>query len=180
MPEEVEPVVIEPLEIFAGDSIHFVKTLADFPASMWTLAYRMLSQQGAVAITLTATADNEDYDVTVARSTTASWTPGEYWMIGYVYSATERVQVYAERIAVKPDPATVTNFDGRTYPERMLALIEKVIEEGVIRETISYSYGGVSVQVQSMQDAFTIRAWLIAEVKWEKQGKPAQVLTRFF
>ena len=174
------PLPHEPLEIFAGDSISFTKTLANYPATDWSLTYRILSKQGATPITISATADGNDFSVSVDKTTSASWTPGDYWMIGFVSTSTERVQIYSEKLIINPDPAAVSNYDGRTYPEKMLELIEKVIAEGVIRETISYSYGGVSCTVQSMQDAFTIRAWLIAEIKWQQSGKPQVVVTRFF
>lgn len=172
----------EPLEIFAGDSIHFTKTLADYPAGTWTLAYRILSQKGAADIDATATASGTDFDVTVARATTALWTPGEYHLIGYVTYLTERVQIYSGRFSVKPDPATVDHYDGRTYLERILALIEEVIEKGVIRDVIRYSYGGASSEVQTMKDAFDARDRIkaaIAQEAAQASGKQRRILTKF-
>jgi len=172
----------EPKEIFAGDSIHFTKTLNDYPASTWTLAYRLLKQAGGEAETLTATADGDDYDIEVAASATADYVPGEWWMIGYVTSGTERVQIYSGKLTIRPDPATVTSYDGRTYLERVLALLEEVIEKGVIRETIRYSYGGVTSEVVSMKDAFDARDRIKAAVAQEAaaaSGQQRRILTKF-
>jgi hypothetical protein len=172
----------EPVEIFAGDSIHFTKTLSDYPAGTWTLAYRLLSMQGATAVTLTATADGTDFDVAVTSAVTALWAAGEYTLIGYASYGTERVQVYSGKFTVRPDPATVSSYDGRTYLERILALLEKVIEEGVIREVIRYSYGGASSEVQTMKDALDARDRIkaaIAQEAAQKGGKQRRILTRF-
>lgn len=173
---------IEPKEIFAGDSIHFTKTLSDYPADTWTLAYRLLKQQGGEAVTLTATADGTDHEVEVAADDTADYAPGEWWMVGYVTSGTERFQIYAGSLTVKPDPAAATSYDGRTYLQRILALLEEVIEKGVIRETIRYSYGGVSSEVVSMKDALEARDRIKAAIAQEASqagGKQRRILTRF-
>ena len=172
----------EPLEIFAGDSIHFTKTLADYPAGTWTLAYRILSQKGAADLTWTATADGTDHEVEVATTTTDDYTPGEYWLIGYVTYLTERVQIYRGKFSILADPATVDHYDGRTYLERILVLIEEVIEKGVIRDVIRYSYGGVSSEVQTMKDAFDARDRIKAAIAQEAalaSGKQRRILTRF-
>ena len=172
----------EPLEIFAGDSIHFTKTLADYPAGTWTLAYRILSQKGAVDIDATATASGTDFDVTVARATTASWTPGEYQLIGYVTYLTERVQIYSGKFSVRPDPATVDHYDARTYLERIKARLEEEIEFGVIRAPIEFTYGGVHTRVMNLEDALKslerIKA-AIAQEAAQASGKQRRILTKF-
>ena len=51
----------EPTEIFLGDSLAWTKTLSDYPATTWTLAYRLLAQQSAAAQTLTASASGSEW-----------------------------------------------------------------------------------------------------------------------
>lgn len=172
----------EPTEVNAGDSIHFTKSFNDYPAPTWELDYRILAMQGASAIDLQATADGTDFDVAATPAVTASWTPGDYRMIGFVTSATERFQIYNGKLLIRPDPATVSHYDGRTYLERVLALLQKTFEEGVIREVIEYSYGGVSSKVQTMEDVLNaidrIKA-LIAQEQAQVNGRQRRVLTKF-
>jgi len=172
----------EPLEINAGDSIHFTKTLNDYPATTWTLAYRLLAMQGQSAVDIAATASGTRFDIAVTSAVTALWVPGEYWLLGFVSAGTERFQIYNGRLSVKPDPATVSNYDGRTYMQRVLALLQKTFEEGVIREVIRYSYGGVTTEVQSMKDvieAMNVVKAVVAQEERLATGKQGRVLTRF-
>lgn len=172
----------EPLQIYAGDSIRFDKTLPDFSAATWALSYRLLSMKGAVALDFAATANGTTHEITVAAATTAAWTPGDYVLIGFITSASERIQIYRGKFTILPDPASVEHFDGRTYLERILALLEEVIEKGVIREVVRYSYGGVTTEVVSMEDALRARERIKAAILQEEaqaKGKQRRILTRF-
>lgn len=181
MPADVPQ--IEPVEIFAGDSIHFTKSLSNYSAADgWTLAYRLLSQKGLAAQTIAAVASGTGFEIQVASATTATWAEGEYWLIGYVTLLTERVQIYQGKFTVKPNPAIASHFDGRTYLQRILALLEEVIEQGVIREVIRYSYGGVTTEVQSMKDALDARDRIKALVVQEEaaaSGTQRRIYTKF-
>lgn len=172
----------EPLEIFAGDSLSWSKTLSDFPATEWTLTYRILAQQGAAAQTLTATADGSDFLITVDAENTADWVPATYQLIGFVESSSERVQIYSGKLTVKPDPATVTALDSSTYLEKILAKLEAVILKGVIRAPIRYSYGGVSTEILSLKDALDARDRIKAQIEHAvmvASGTQRRILTRF-
>lgn len=173
---------VEPLEIYAGDSIRFDKTLPDYSAATWTLSYRLLSMKGAGAVDFQGAANGSTFEITVTAATTAAWTPGDYTLIGFITSGSERIQVYKGKFSVLPDPATVDHLDGRTYLERILAILEEVIEKGVIREVIRYSYGGVTTEVVSMKDAMDARDRIKAAIVQEEaqaSGKQRRILTRF-
>ncbi len=172
----------EPTEIYSGDSIHFTKSIRDYSAVTWALSYRLLSQKGAVDLDIAATASGADFDIAVTSGTTAAWTAGEYWLLGFLTSGTERVQTYKGVLSVLPNPATVDHFDGRTYLQRILAKLDEVIENGVIRETIRYSYGGVTTEVWNLNDALKARATIVSAIANEEalaSGKQRRVLTRF-
>ena len=172
----------EPTEMFLGDSLAWTKSLSDYPATTWTLAYRLLSQQNASAQTITASASGSDFSISVTSATSAAWTSGEFWLIGYVTSGTDRVQVYSGKMSIKPNPATATAYDGRTYLERVLALLQKTLEEGVIRDVIRYSIGGVTAEVQSMNDVLDAIDQITAAIIQEQaaaSGKQRRILTRF-
>ena len=172
----------EPVAIFAGDSLHWTKSFNDYPATTWALAYRLLSMAGGTAQDIAGVADGSDFEVEVTSAATALWTPGDYRLIGFLTSGTERVQAYNAEFLVKPDPAAVDHYDGRTYLQRVLALLQKTFEEGVIREVIEYSYGGVSTKVQSMEDVLNAIDRVKAAIEQEENvinGKQRRILTRF-
>ena len=64
----------EPAELRAGDTWKWTKTLADYPASAWTLKYRFKNAAGGFEI-IAATAGS-DYAITVAASTTTAYAAG--------------------------------------------------------------------------------------------------------
>ncbi len=170
----------EPTSHQAGDSLVFTKTLADYPASLWTLSYALRITAGGTPITITATASGSDFAVNVTAATTALWTPGIYTIIGYVSNATERYTVYQGNIEITLNVATTDNLDGRTYWERVRDKLRDVIENGVIREVIRYTYNGVSTEVQSMEDAFKALAIAESKVLQEQSGgKVQKIHTRF-
>jgi CubicO group peptidase (beta-lactamase class C family) len=146
---------VEPLGMFAGDSLRFDKTFKDYPASEWSLTYRLVAQQGAVVIEFTGTANGTTFEISVPRTTTASWTPGEYRIIGLLIRGTERVGllVLEDNFTILPDPATSTAMDVTTAKERNLFQLEEIIQDGIARGVESYSYGGVKVGLQNIGKA---------------------------
>ncbi len=174
----------EPSEIFAGDTIYFIKRLSDYPSPTWSLRYRLLLASGGPDITIAAAQYNftADFLVQKVASDTATWIPGLYSFIGYVGDATTRVQIYNGRLNVKPDPAVVSSLDGSTYLEKILKKLEDVIIEGVIRAPIRYSYGGVATEVMSLKDALDardrVKALIIQEAALAS-GTQRKILTRF-
>ena len=64
----------EPDTLRAGDTWKWTRTLADYPASAWTLKYRFKSAAGGFEITATASGDS--YAITVAASTSAAVVTG--------------------------------------------------------------------------------------------------------
>jgi hypothetical protein len=179
------PPTVEPLRLQAGDTLNFTRELADFDAGDgWTLTYRAISRLGLDAIDIAAATadDGSGFEVDVPAATTAAWAAGEYTLYGFVTDGTDRYQVYQGKLTIAPDPESVDFVDSRTYLERVLEKLEKVIEEGVIREVIRYSYGGVSTEVQSMRDALDARDRIRAAIAQEQAattGRQQKILTRF-
>ena len=142
------PPTIEPARFQAGNTFTWTKSLADFPASEWTLTYEL---RGAQSISVTATADGNDYLVSVAAATTASWTVGTYSMAGYVAALSSRFQIYAGSLVIESNIATAAaDYDARTVAARVVAALEAVALNRASREEISYVNGlGISVQKMS-------------------------------
>ncbi len=177
------PPTIEPITLQAGDTLTFTKSFSDFGADDgWALTYRLVSRLGLTAIDVSATADGSDFEVNVPAATTALWGPGDYTLYGFVTKSPDRYQVYKGVFTVTPDPASVDFVDSRSYLEKVLEKLEAVILNGVIREVIRYSYGGVSTEVQTMKDALDARdriKALIAQENAAATGTQQKILTRF-
>ena len=175
---------IEPTSIQAGDSIEWNKTLSQFSANDWTLTYYFIPRTAELSATpiapVIATNASGDYEIRVTAATTADWLPGTYTLVGKVSDADERFEVYRGALEIVADLALAQAFDNRTVFQRWLDKIDKMIEEGVIREVFKYKWGGMDIEVITIADALTARnriaAMVIEEANKTKQRK---ILTRF-
>lgn len=180
-----EPVpTIEPTQFRLGDSLQWDKDLEDYPAGTWTLTYKLLPQSGSATVrTITATASGTTHQARATSATTAAWTAGDFWMVGYVTNGTDRFQVYAGPMTVLSDPSVATSYDGRSYLQRVLALLEASIEANEApRTVIRYSFGGVTSEVRTLEEALKARDLIKAQIANEAAvaaGVNRRVLTRF-
>jgi hypothetical protein len=118
----------EPISIRAGDTIQWTREdlTADYPASSWTLTYTIINS--AAKYTVTATADSEYFDVTIAKATSALYTPGIYTLTGRVSDATYAYTVYTGTLEILPDLTASTTYDTRSHARIMLDYIESTLE----------------------------------------------------
>lgn len=119
---------IEPAEFFAGDTVAWTKDLSDYPATTWTLAYSLV---GPSRQTITATASGRTFSVSVAKTTTAGWPPGEYKWYAFVSAGSERYQVGSGSLTIKENFALTTNAqdtrsDARIILDSLMALYKQV------------------------------------------------------
>lgn len=152
----IEIPTTEPARIRAGDTVTWRKTLADYPATDgWTLYYRLI--KASVQIDITSAADGADHLVSVAKATTANYTPGDYTLISWVANGTERITLPQSRISVDRDLAAVVSggYDTRTQAKQMLDAVDAailsfasgerlaVIEAEVAARKIRYDFSGL-------------------------------------
>jgi hypothetical protein len=112
-----------PARPVAGDTLSFTTSLADYPASSWTLNFRLIPRSGDAAIDIACTADGDDHVAEVSAATTALWPPGTYDWAAYVEGgSTEVYTVGTGATEVRPDPRTVApGTDLRSQAEIALA-----------------------------------------------------------
>lgn len=174
---------VEPTQFHVGDSLQWDKSLADYPASAWTLTYKLIPQTSGDVRTITATASSTDHQVRVTAATTAAWTAGDFWLIGYATDGTDRFEIYNGPVTVLANPATATSYDGRSYLQRILDILEAAIEANEIgRNVIRYSYGGAVSEVRTIEDALKARDRIKSELANEtaaNSGQQRRILTRF-
>lgn len=116
----------EPTSLRAGDTWAWTRSLADYPASAWTLTYYF--RHATSHFDVVATADGDDFAAAVAKATTAGVVPGYYDWSAFVSDADERHQVGQGRLQVLPDLAAAYPHDGRSFARRMLDAIEAALE----------------------------------------------------
>ncbi len=172
----------EPTEITAGDTIVWSRSFPDFPASAWTLTYRLLARAGLAPRDFGGTASGDDHLVNLQASFTLLFSPGDYVLQGFITDGTNRYQVYKGALKVLPDPATVDSLDSRTFLEKALEQIEAMILEGAIRAPIEFAYGGITTKIINLADAFKVRDMIKAQIVQAEavaRGKQRRILTRF-
>lgn len=159
--------------IYAGDTVSFTVTLADYPASVWTLSYRLTPRAAGTAYTFSATASGDDHLVEVAAATTATWAPGEYTVAAWVASGSERYTVESEsgQVTLKPNPSSLTaGTDTRSHAARVLAAIEAAIE-GRADSSVDYlQINGRQVRHIPHDQLLVLRDRYRTEVKREQQA----------
>lgn len=157
--------------IYAGDTVSFTVTLADYPAGDWTLSYRLTPRAAGTAYTFNATASGSDHLVEVAAATTATWAPGDYTVAAWVTSgAGARYTVEAEtgQITLKPNPASLTaGTDTRTHAAKVLAAIEAAIEGRADSSVESLQIGGRQVRHIPHDQLLVLRDRYRTEVRRE-------------
>ena len=108
-------------DLIAGDTLNFLVTLADYPASSgWTLKFRLVPRTATnAAITLTAAAEGADHRTTATASATANWAADNYSWTSWVEKGAETYSVESGQITVKANPRTVAaGYDGRSVAEK--------------------------------------------------------------
>lgn len=116
----------EPSSFHAGDNLVWTKSLADYPASTWTLHYSLVN--AAATYTFAATADGDTHSINVPTSATTGWAVGRYGWQSYVTDGTNQHTIASGVWDVKLNPATASAQDMRTHAEKMVDAIESHLE----------------------------------------------------
>jgi len=175
----------EPSDIRAGDTIKWKKTLADYPASEYTLSYRLIS--GANTIDVTATADGDTHSIEIAASTSDDYVAGEYEWFAFVTKGSERYTVERGTLTVLANPATAT--DCRTDAKKILDDLTAAYKTYIASRghIASYSIAGRAMTFRSAEEILKqitfwetkVRAEQAADKISQGLGSGRKVLTRF-
>jgi hypothetical protein len=132
----------EPVSVTAGDTVAWLQSLVDYPASGgWVLKYALRSRVGK--IDLAAVASGDSHLISVTAATSATWPAGSYQYQKFVEKGsgdnTERVTLGLGSLNVAPSLAAMTvATDTRSWARRSLDSIEAVIEGRASRSDKSY------------------------------------------
>ncbi len=164
---------IEPTQITTREEIHWTRTYADYPATLWTLQYRFRGP--GIGFNAAATADGDDFDIVVPAATTdnvtvAGWFTWQAWLTE-IADSTNKILIGQgrTRIVVGFDPDHLGAVETRSANEVILDAIKAAISgqasEKVLEYEITTPAGSRKVKRMSMKellDAQTYYAKLVA------------------
>ncbi len=119
----------EPKNFRAGDSASWSESLPDYPASAgWSLKYRLMWPSGS-GVNLTANPVGDDYAITLASASTASWLAGSATLVSWVEKGSERVTLAQQAVTILPDLTQAVTHDGRSANKQALDAAEAALAE---------------------------------------------------
>ena len=159
----------EPSEIRAGDPWAWRREdLADYPATLWTLAYWFKNQNGGFQ--LSAAADGVYYAIDESSDDTEGLVAGSYsWQarVTNIADNTIRHVVDSGTLQVLPNlfvGAAADPLDGRTHAQKVLDAIEATIEGRATLDQLEYTIGNRSLKRMTVDDLLKLRAQYRREV----------------
>lgn len=158
--------------IIAGDTLDFVTTLPDYPASGgYTLKYRLSPRTTGSAIDITCSATGDDHRCGAAAATTAAWAAGEYSWACWVEKGAERYggteYPWRGECTILPNPATTTNYDSRSDARKALDAMNAFIAGSTDMTVRRYTIGGRELERWPLADLLVARQRFASEVASE-------------
>lgn len=165
---------VPPGQIVAGDSAHWSRAFADYPASDgWALAYSAIN--GTEVHAINATADGDGFAVDLASADTKAWTPGTYRLAEYLTKGSDRITLGTTVLVIAPNLAGQTAaLDTSSHAERMLAAIDAWLESKAPTAG-SVEINGRKIQYYAITDLLALRDRYAAIVRSE-QASPGRTL----
>jgi hypothetical protein len=147
----------EPSEVRVGDSWAWRREdlTADYPASEWTLVYAF--RNASVGFEITAAADDDYFEVSVAGSLTEEYEAGAYaWgaRVVNIADATIRHTVDGGTITVLPNMFIDEDaLDARTFARQMLDQVEAALLAVMTQKASGTGIKAYSIAGRSMEYA---------------------------
>ena len=141
-----------PLSLTAGDRWAWTDSLADRPATLWTLTYYFRGPTTLAAAV--ATPSGADHAVVVAAATTVALKPGVYdWQAraALIATPTTIVTVDVGRVTVAANLAN-TAVDNRSFNVRVTEALQATIENRATTDQLSMSIAGRSLSRMSWDE----------------------------
>lgn len=170
----------EPTALRAGDTWQWTREdlASDYPASAWTLKYYF--RNASAYFDITATADGNFFDVSVAKATTSAYNVGDYDWIAVVESATQRFEVDKGRLDVLPNLATAAVYDARTFARTLLDAVESALTAKASASQLDLVKAALADRSMEYDTAalLKLRSQLLSEVRREDATRNGNSTTR--
>ncbi len=159
---------IEPSSINAGDTVRWLKTLTDYPASQgWVITYILIN--AASKITLTSTASGDSHLIQASATTSSQWTSGVYDYRAQAFKAGDVFTVGEGRITVQPSFSGNT-LDNRSQARKALEAVEAYLSNSTNLAASEYEIQGRKLKRYSLPELWAHRDRLRIEVGKEEQA----------
>ena len=172
-----------PLSFRAGDRVQWKQSFSDFPASSFDLSYFLVNESNQIKID--ASADGDDFLISVPATTTAGFNAGIYSFIARVDDGAGDIEtVDVGKIEILPDfEAATTGFDDRSHVKKVLDALEATILGKASLDQLSYSIAGRSISRLSPSELIEWRDQYRKEyLRLERlagRGRPSTIQVRF-
>lgn len=179
--------ITEPTQFTQGERLAWTKTLADYPASEWTLKYYFRTAAGP-GFNVTATASGDDHLAEVAASVTSGVGTGRIdWQAWVTEIAdTDNVQQIESGYATVKlgfDPAKTAKVDLRTPAKIALDSIDAAMEafatSDIQEYEISTPSGSRRVKRSARADLLSLRKYYGGRVALEEAAERARTTGKF-
>jgi hypothetical protein len=149
-----DPPTFEPEALYAGETWNWTKSLADYPATTWTLKYYLAKRTGGSAgkISITATASGSDFEVLVTATTTSAYVTGEYAWQAEVSSGTEKYIVGSGTLEIKELLTATTPADSRSHARIVYDALAATVEGRADSTILRTSINGKSIERMSWSE----------------------------
>lgn len=181
------PPTTEPTELRVGDTWAWTRSLADWPASVWTLTYYL--RNASAHIDVEATSDGDDFAVTVEKAVTSDYAAGWYDWVAVVDDGTSRHEVSRGRLRVLPDYSAAAALDARSFARQMVDSIEAALLDRASTDQLDVINAALADRSLSRDKAglITLRSHFLAEARREEhtealrrgEGGKGRILVRF-
>ena len=156
-----------PEEIIVGDFIQFklTKYSDDYPNNLYTMRFIARVAKGHnTEITITATADGDDYLFSVSSAVSADYDVGHYHYQMEIERNADNERIIIDRGIIDIKTDYDNNVDVRHHAEIMLGKIETILEGKADSDVSSYSINGRSLTKFSPQELIDWRTFYRQEV----------------
>lgn len=157
----------EPDEFTAGDTVEWLKALADYPAPTWSAVYTFGSRSGRFSVAGTDNGDSRHaFEILPVDSQPLH--PDTYQWALTVTDATRRFTIARGTTVVLFDATGSPEAeDPRSYAQKLLDAVEDTLAGRATSDQASYSIAGVSLAYVPFPELMEARDRLKAEVARE-------------
>ena len=164
-----------PASFAAGTTVVYRRCSSDYPASDgWTLALHL---RGVSALDVTATADGDDYVLTLKASATAALTPGDYrWDELVTLGEDDDREVHSlgfGTVTVTRDLAAAAAGDAQARDEAELAAIRALLDGRLPADVEAYQIDGVALTRVPIEQLWARERELMRRIARRRRGSGA-------
>lgn len=163
----------EPLQITAGDSVSWERSIDGYPASDgWAAHYYLTNESNSYEITSSPSGDA--HKVNADAVTTAAFVAGRYRYQLKVKKGADVVTIESGKtIDILPDFSSGP-LDGRTQAEVALEAVRATIAKKATKDQLSITVEGRTIQRMSFEDLIKAEKHLSAQVAREARAARGQ------